>query len=46
MKAKIDYWNENNTNLCGISGKFDNYKSQEHFDLLFDLISYLSKIVI
>lgn len=33
LKAKIDYWNENNTNLCGISGKFDNSKSLEHFDL-------------
>ena len=38
MKAKIDYWSENSTNLCGASGKFNNTKSQEYFDL--DMFNY------
>ena len=34
IKAKINYWSENNTNLCGTSGTLFTDKSQEKFDLL------------
>ena len=35
MKAKINKWSTESTNLCGVSGSFDNQKSLEYFDLLF-----------
>ncbi len=38
IKAKINYWSENNTNLCGVSGKLLNAKSLEHFDL--EMVNY------
>ena len=35
IKAKIDYWSKNNTNLCGVSGLLDDSTSLEYGDLYF-----------
>lgn len=34
IKAKIDVWSNDATNLCGVGGKFTTPKSCEYFDLL------------
>ena len=34
IKAKIDNWSKEATNLCGASGAFSNSKSLEYFDLV------------
>lgn len=38
MKAKIDYWNENSTNLCGNSGSLSDQTSLDFADLY--LVNY------